>query len=130
MRPILYVVFGIGVIGLLSTFILTLDAKGFAEYWVKEEMRVIKNPGDGDYYLDLGENYYKMHHFYDSDFKKLKNDSCVVYRPGRTSILWGAVYQSPNMNPDEWQIRFDDDIIYEKLVQKNPERVELKESQK
>ena len=63
MRPILYVVFGIGVIGLLSTFILTLDAKGFAEYWVKEEMRVIKNPGDGDYYLDLGENYYKMHHF-------------------------------------------------------------------
>lgn len=101
-RTIYIVIFSLGCVGVISIFVLGTGQEAFAEYWIKEKKRVVLNPGDGDYYLDLGDDYYKMHHFYSSDFEKLQDDTCVVYRPGPCSIWWGLVQKSASNNPDDW----------------------------
>jgi hypothetical protein len=125
-RRFAIVLFWTGCVHLILSVVIITGPRVFAESWIKEEMLVKRNPGDGDYYLDLGDRYYKLKSFYDSDFKALRNDTCIVYRPGPAKIFGGYITSLGEKRVSEWEIRRADDIIYERLIKQNPIAVELK----
>lgn len=117
---------GIGVLHFIISVSMIIGSKSFADYWIKEKMLVVQNPGDGNYYLDMGDRYHELNNFYSSDFTSLKKDSCVVYKPGGTTFLYGYIWLPPSRAVEDWEIKRGDDIIYERLIKLNPQPVELK----
>lgn len=120
---------GYGVFAFCFMAIIVNDTKESAIGWDKEEIRVYYNQGDDDYYY-FGKDGYEHLEFieYKSDFLLLKNDSAVIYKPQRQEWLNGLLYLPVSESDDsKWVYRYNDDLVYEMLLNQGKTPAELKE---
>ena len=125
----MFVWLGYGVFAFCFIVVIVDDVKDTAVGWDKEEIRVYYNEGDDDYYY-FGKDGYEHLEFieYTSDFRLLKNDSAVIYIPQRQEWLDGLLYLPADKGDDsKWVYRYNDDLVYEMLLNQGKTPAELKE---
>lgn len=98
-----------------------------ATYWEKQKYRVVQNPGDNRFYIDLGKTYFLLESFNSEELQYLEQDSIVAYKPGRGEHLGGLLYSTGSLErPKEWVFTYKDDLIYERYVESSIKPVQLK----